>query len=213
MSAWSSDDWDAFCSLLEHGFPGDFPPEASKAYRLLLDGTDPGEIVAALRRLLHRGHTFRPSAAELLGEVRADPSRPTFEEAFTLIYGPRGAFRARVSGRWADEGERRAMIAAATRERLAGMHPLIGAFVDRLGMDYLRGLELEDPDYSQLRRKELRDAWERHVDAFGDREVAALAAGTPRGELGMHKFDPLAALGVPAGARELESGSSGRSSS
>lgn len=208
MNAWAQGDWEGFCSLLEHGWPGEFTPGAANAYRVLLDGPDPDATVAALKRLLHAGQRFRPSAAELLEEVHRDPGQPTFDEAFALIFGPGGALHARPEQRtWAHQGERQRLFTAAIRERLAGMHPLVGAFGQRMGIDYLRELDINDPDYRELRRRDLRAAWDRHVEAFAHREVAALAAGEPRGELGLHRFDPLAALGVPAGApRELEAG-------
>jgi hypothetical protein len=53
---------------------------------------------------------------------------------------------------------------------------------------------LDDPDYGELRRKELRGGWDRHVEAFDGRNVALLAAG-PR-HAGLRQLDPLAALGL-----------------
>jgi hypothetical protein len=60
---------------------------------MLLDGTDPDRVVQGLRRLLHRGARFRPSAAEILDAGRQDPGRPTFAEATRLIFGARGVLR------------------------------------------------------------------------------------------------------------------------
>jgi hypothetical protein len=191
---WDDQTWAMFCALMHRGWPGAFTEEDALAYRVLLDGVDPAEAVGALRRLLHRGARFRPSAAELLGELHADPTRPTFAEAYQLIFGPRGVLRARiVGGRWDNEADRRAAHRQAIEERAAGVHPLVGAFVMRQGIDRLRTLPLEDPQWGEKHRRDLERAWEQHVEAFDGREVAALAAGSRDG---LRQLDPLAALGI-----------------
>jgi hypothetical protein len=48
---------------------------------VLLGDVDPDRVVAGVKRLLHQGARFRPSAAEILAAGRADPGRPTFAEA------------------------------------------------------------------------------------------------------------------------------------
>lgn len=179
--SWSGDQWAQFCALLDHGWPGDFTVEQAKAYRALLDISDPQVMLEALRRLLHGGQRFRPSVAELLAAARRDPAVPTFDEAYRLIFGPGGVFR---TGRTDD------------------VHPLVLAFVERQGPQRLRTLPLEDPEWGHRHRTDLQRAWEAHVDAFDGREVAALAAGT--GQDGLHRLDPLAALTGPR--RELEAG-------
>ena len=206
--SWDDETWTMFCALMRRGWPGEFTGADATAYRVLLDGTDPPQVVEALRRLLLRGQRFRPSAAELLGELRADPSRPTFAEAYRLIFGKGGVLRARpATTRWASERERLARFDDAARARAAGMHPLVAAFVDRQGLDRLRSLPLEDPDWGEKHRRDLEQQWDTHVEAFDGREVAALATGRGRGEL--ERFDPLAALGVarePAPALEAPAG-------
>jgi hypothetical protein len=77
----------------------------------------------------------------------------------------------------------------------------VRAFVERQGIDRLRGLQLADPDWGEKRRADLERAYNEHVEAFDGREVAALASGG-RGELA--RLDPLAALGVQGRGRELE---------
>jgi hypothetical protein len=50
----------------------------------------------------------------------------------------------------------------------------------------------DGPGHGHWARKELREAWDRHVDASDGRELAVLASG---GRLGLRQLDPLAALG------------------
>jgi hypothetical protein len=207
MTVWAEEQWAMFFDLLDNGWPGDLDPSAAAAYQVLLDGMPPDEVVEALRRLLHQGARFRPSAAEILGARRRDASRPTFEEAYVMIFGPRGVLRARPAvRRYDDEAERRRVHDEAARQRAASMHPLVAAFVERQGLDRLRHLPVDAPGSADgpgeghWARKELRDAWDRHVDAFDGREVAVLASG---GRLGLRQLDPLAALGaagIPAPA-------------
>jgi hypothetical protein len=43
-----------FFDLLDKGWPGELKPGDDRAYMVLLDGTDPDDVVQGLRRLLHR---------------------------------------------------------------------------------------------------------------------------------------------------------------
>lgn len=216
MSVWTQQEWGRFFDLLDKGWPGHLEPGADRAYQVLLDGTDPDDVVFALRRLLHQGARFRPSAAEILGARRVDPGRPTFEEAFQSIFGPKGVLRARPAvRRYLDEAERKRMYDEAAMTRAKELHPLIGGFVVRQGLDRLRHLPVDAPGGSDgpgeghWARKELREAWDRHVDASDGRELAVLASG---GRLGLRQLDPLAALdaqstpapALPAGTTEEE---------
>jgi hypothetical protein len=79
--------------------------------------------------------------------------------------------------------------------RAYALHPLLGDFVERYGVHRLRMLPVDDPDYGELRRRELREAWNRHREATEERDVAALASRR-RGEL--RRFDPLRSLNPPA---------------
>lgn len=204
--AWTDQQWDTFAGLLEDGWPGEFDDRRGDAYRLLLDAIEPADAVRGLQVLL-RTSRFRPSAAEIVQAVEHDPSRPTFDEAYRLIFGPRGILAARPAvTRWADEAERRRLYNRAARDRAAELHPLVGAFVDRQGIDRLRELPVDDPDYGELRRKDLRQQWDEHVQAFAGREIHALAAGDDR-QHGLRRLDPLAAIQPPAPMRpELEPG-------
>lgn len=214
-AGWERRQWATFCGLLRRGWGGRFEPADANAYAILLDGYGPGETVEALKRILHAGERRRwqgrPAASELLGELGRDPSQPTFDEAYRLIFDRGGILSARPAQRvFHDVEDGETVIPAsmlksraereAREQACAAAHPLVGAFVTRMGVDYLRGLELEDPEWGPARRTELRKSWEAHVEAFDGRKVAALAAGERRG---LRAFDPLAALGI-ATAGELE---------
>jgi hypothetical protein len=177
----------------------------------------PDDALVALRMC---DGQFPPSAPELAALARRDPSRPTSAEALAAIFGPDGVLhpftsRARemreriaacergCSDGWLIDDESntaapcdcRGMSAAATDAvmlaRAADVHPLLAAFVQTQGLDRLRRLDLDDPDWGQARRKQLADEWEEFVDVNETRDVAALTAGR-RGGLG--RVDPLRAL-------------------
>jgi hypothetical protein len=169
---WTDEQWTTFCALLEEWWPGDFDGAARAAWRVALDGMEPEAASETAQRMLLQGRRFRPSVSEFLTDARQDPSRPTFDETLVLL--------------------RRAMKAADPAERL-GEWPIIAAFVERQGWDRLRNLPLDDPDWGEKTRRELREAWDRHVEAFDGREVAALASGDRDG---LRQLDPLASLGV-----------------
>lgn len=194
-------EWQQLAGLIEEWWPGEFDEPKANAWRIALDDFDAAEVLGALKMLLARGGTFRPSVAELIGEIRRDPTKPTFEEAYQLIYGPRGVMRAtpRPGGRYDNEA---AMLKArndARLERAQQLHPLVAEFVYRYGVDRLSRLEVDDPDYGQLRLKDLRDAWDRHCEAMEGRDVAELVAGQAGRLRGLGRFDPLRAL--PASGR------------
>jgi len=190
------DEWDTLSMLLHKGFKWrqPFDDAQSDVYRVLLDGYEPDQIATALRALVARGQVFGPTPGELVALMNADPSTPTFDEACQLIYGLRGILRARPAGStWADEGERGRAYLQAARERAATMHPLVGAFVERVGLDRLRMLELEHEDFGERNRKDLEARWDAHCVAMEGRDVALIAAGRRGGGLG--RLDPLGALG------------------
>lgn len=190
----NADEWAGICLLIEEGWPGEFGDAAEKAWRVLLDDYDAVQVLRAVKLLVTRGGKFRPSVAEVVAEINYDPSKPTFEEVYRLIFGRGGVLRARVSyaGPIVDADQKREK---AMRARMTEIHPLVASFIDRYGLSRLRTLELDDPDYGELRRKELREAWDRHVDAMDGREAAALVAGRRDGLRGL---DPLAVLASPA---------------
>lgn len=204
---WTDEHWDAFCALVEEAWPGDFDDHTRAAWRILLDPLGPQQAITAVPLLLLEGHHFRPSASEFLAAARRDPSRPTFAEAYQLIYAaPRGVLAARPDVLvFADAGARDAAYRAAALERAGELHPLVHSFVVRQGVERLRTLPTCDPQWGEKCRADLQREWDAHVETFDGREVAALASGERR-SLGMRRFDPLAALGVPRDRPELQAG-------
>lgn len=204
---WTDDEWEAFCAIVEEAWPGEFDDSTAKAWRVLFRKVEPAVAVGGVERLMLEGRKWRPSASEVLGEGRRDPSKPTFDEVLALLYGRGGVFQAREpSGPYAGVYEIAQARQAAREERLRGLHPLVVAFVYRQGMERLATLPLNDEEYGELRRKELRGSWEEHCEAFDGREIAVLAAGGDRRE-GLRQLDPLA--GLPGRLRPvpaLESG-------
>jgi hypothetical protein len=194
-------DWDLLFDLLDSGWPGELTEGAAAAYRTLLDGVPSDTIIAGIRRLLHAGARFRPTAAEILGEARRDPSRPTFDEALALLFRRRGVLDVRVRGTVDSNPNHRVELRDKVNERLAEMHPLVAGFVRRIGLDRLRSMNIDDPVDGHWRRKELREAWQDYIDASDNREVATLAIGG--GSHQLRQLDPLAALSLPAGRRAL----------
>jgi hypothetical protein len=199
---WAPEQWKMFTAILKRGFVAKdpFTPDDENVYRLLLDSIDPEKALAAVREIVLEGQALRPRPGEIVERARRDRSRPTFDEAYQLIFGPGGAMSARLPKEF-DSIERGQNEATVRRAR--ELHPLVGEFVVRQGPGRLRRLPLEDPQYGELHRRDLREAWERHVQMFEGRELAALSEGRPAGE-GLRQLDPLAALGM--GRRELEAG-------
>jgi hypothetical protein len=185
----TNDEWDSLCLLLEEGWPGEFGEGARGAWRVMLNDYTVEEVFRAIKGLVARGGKFRPSVAEVVAEIRQDPSSPTFEECYQLIYGRGGVLRARPERATVIRPED---VSRAQKERLEDVHPLVRSFVERQGLGRLERLELNDPVWGELRRKELREAWDAHCEAMEGRDVAALVSGR-RGEIG--RFDPMAVLG------------------
>ncbi len=192
----NTQEWTLFCDLLDKGWPGELTAGAADAYEALLGDVASEHIIAGLKRLLHAGARFRPSAAEILGEARRDPSAPTFDEALVLLFARRGVLDVRVRGTTDSNPHYRAELVALVNERLAVLHPLVSGFVQRMGLDRLRCTDIDDPQTGHWRRKELQESWQDFVDASEHREVAVLAAGS--GAEGLRRLDPLAGLTVPA---------------
>lgn len=132
------------------------------------------------------GDKFPPAPGEIVAAAREQAhSVPTFAEAYRLIWGRRG-----LLSRDCDPDT---------------IHPLVRSFAVRQGIERLRMLPVDDPDYGELRRKELEAQWDRHVEAMEGRERQVLALPSAERGQGLRKLDPLSALGV-SGPRELEAG-------
>jgi hypothetical protein len=193
----TDDEWNGLSLLLAKGFKWKVPfgnAADERAYRILLDGIEPEQIAGVLRSFVARGQVFGPTPGEIVAELRSDPSAPTFEEAYRLIYGPGGVLRARPA--YAGAGSITATsLDRAAYDRATELHPLVSQFVHRCGLARLRALEV-DGEYGELVRKDLKRAYEDLTAALDGREVAAIASG--RRGAGLTALDPMAALGFPA---------------
>lgn len=168
---WESDQWQAFCALAAASWPGEFSEADRKAWRVLLDEIEPPVAIEGLKRLLYSGRQFypRPAVSDLLAATRDDPSQPTFDEAVALIYRAACFF-----------GNRRV-------EWLSERAPLVASFVEVQGPDRVFCLPLDDPEWGEKHRRELREAWDRHLQASEGRQVAALASG----QEGLRQLKPI----------------------
>lgn len=161
-------------------------------------GLDPDTALRAIRTW-PAGSDFPPSAPNLAAAARRDVAAPTSDEIFQLIFGRRGILRARPPYTGFVTAE---TIEEARLARAAEMHPLVAGFVRVQGLRRLSLLEVDDPEYGELRRKELAEAWARFVEAHEGREaeeMAALGAGETRS--GLRRLDPLEALAPKARSR------------
>jgi hypothetical protein len=135
-----------------------------------------------------------PSASEVARMVRTDPSLPTFDEAMMLIVAVAKQTQ-RPSGPFGSEGEMHGAYHQAVLTALDQHHPMVRSFAERQGMGRLLALPVNDPQWGEKVRRELREAWESHLEAMDRREVAQLAsgAGCPAD---LQRLDPLASLGL-----------------
>lgn len=209
------DEWDAISILLDKGFKWrePFGEVQAAAYHTLLSGHSTSEIMGAVRKLVANGQVFGPTPGEIVSAIHQDVSVPTFPEFEAMVYGPEGVMktakravtaRKRQNGIHAgtgpqiglDEAER--VFVDAGQARSDELHPVLGSFVARVGVRRLRDLELDDPDYGPIRRRDLEREWDEHVEVSGHRDAAHIASGDRRGELG--RFDPVSYLRSPAPA-------------
>ena len=136
-------EWEAFCTLIEEGWPGEFDAPARTAWRVLLAPLTPAQCGAALSRLNAEGRTFRPNPGEFIVAAWQDPPAPSPLQALAMIYG----------------GSKSAMYAADPVQRAYELHPYLGGFVKTYGVERLRRLEINDPDWGERNRRVLEDAW------------------------------------------------------
>lgn len=192
----SDNEWAAVMGVLEECWPGEWTARTGPAYRILLGGYSASAVLAALRKVsadTKRVLRARPSGSELVSALEEDPERPTFEDMFDAVFGSGRILRARSTARrWGSEAERHALYCEAVERRAAEFHPLIAGFVVNYGVFGLSRLEL-DGEYGGLRRKDLREAWDRFVAAREGMERHAIAAGS---RAGLRQLSPLKALGV-----------------
>jgi len=191
---WTDEQWEAFCGLVEEGWPGEFDDESARSWRILLNDVTPLAASDALKRLLYSGRKFypRPAVSDVLAEIRTDPSLPTFDEAWLLI--ERAIVRTQTpSGTFDSPSDMAKVHNDAVLAALESHHPAIRSFAERQGLDRLRTVQVDDSQWGEKTRRDLREAWERHLEAIDGREVAALASGRPDG---LKQLDPLTSLGL-----------------
>jgi len=74
----SDSEWVTIAVMLE-AFPGDFPPRAAKAYRLMLEGALTGEeCIEGIRRYVARGERWRPGPGEIVALAGRAVALPAF---------------------------------------------------------------------------------------------------------------------------------------
>jgi hypothetical protein len=174
---WTEQQWAVFCSLLST-WPGQFTDDQAMAYRILLDDLDPAAALFALKSMTYGGARFRPSPAEIAhGASGGETDRPSFEEALAVIR--------RVVPIRPDD---------AALERAEQAHADIAAFIRAFGLDQLRQYPIDDPEYAQLRRRDLEAAWARFCERADVRAAAGLALGARSRRAALERFDPLRAL-------------------
>lgn len=188
MARRDDDGWQVLALLLENGWPGDFDDVAAAAYRTLLGDFDTEQLITALRTLVRKGGTFRPSASEIAAAVQADPGRPTWSEAYTLLFGQRGFLTVRPE--------------PAAIERADARHPLLAAFIRCEGYHRLRMLQVHHPEWGEKVRRDLQRAWEQLERRGDDRRAAGLELDgiTPRRQLSPRRPDYLKELPGVLGA-------------
>lgn len=155
-------DWDDVGRALLGSWPSQVASwgrEAIAAYvhELGSRGLSPDCVLKALRSIESK---FPPSVGEVVASVRFDSAQPTFDEAFELIFGRGGVIRARDP-----------------QVRLRELPRTVQSYVWRQGLERLGRLPLNDPQWGEKHRRDLREAWDRHIDVLERREIALIAMG------------------------------------
>ena len=196
--------------------------EAIAAYVEELDarGLSPAEALDAIRTWPtpeDKARDFPPSAAALAAHARRDPDAPSFDEMLEAVWGPGGVLAARTTvrkPRW-KEGERWKLDREAMLERLGREHERVQLFVLDQGLGRLRGLGLadEENEFREVRRRELRVAWDALWARTEGRDVKALVARRrlelEAGRGGVRQLDPVSVVGVGPGERRQVDGDDG----
>lgn len=195
--AWTTKQWAVCCGLLEHAFDagrlGRWTDATEHAYKIVLDKHDPASVAAAIQAMVDGGQTFRPLPGDIIAALRADPTKPSWPEAYRDI---RRALACRGAQRYhAPGGEKEAACTAWLREF---SHDLVAAFFEAETYERLSVLPIDDPDYGQLEIERLRKRWEEFTGRAEERMAQGLSAGVgARRQLGPRRPDFAGVL--PAG--------------
>lgn len=147
--------------LLKNGWPGQYGKDNVAAYAEFLLPFEFEAVRDALHKLAGEGQKFVPSVGLVLAAVRSlsEPVRPAWADAWTQI--------------------EQAMVADAAG-RTVEMHPLVAAFTDREGLARLRRLPFYDPEYGELRIRDLGQRFSDFCDAQDARSAQRFAIGPDR---------------------------------
>lgn len=196
----TDDEWNVIEGLLKNAWPGQWTDGTGPSYRLLVGDYPAAAVLESLRVLTRRAARFRPSAGEIVSEMHVDAAQPTWDEVYDAIYGSGRLMKVRLpyTGpvEYANRGELEAVRDALILEHARAFHPMITAFVEVVTPARLRTLELEDPQYGELRRRELRERWQEFAVTASERMVRGLplvTGGRTAGEL--KRVDPKGLLG------------------
>jgi hypothetical protein len=175
--SWTADEQRAVSNVLLGSWPGTITFWGKDAFAAYLGELEARGLSAetALVAIRSVSGQFPPSAPELAAAARQHPDRPTFEECLAQLYGPGGVFGFKRSG--------------------VTVSPWVLKFTRDAGSDWLRLQPIDDPDEGKWARKNIKEAWDRFLEANEGRAVAEIAARSGRGSLG--RLDPLAALNGP----------------
>lgn len=184
---WENDEWGGFCVLLQEWWKDELTDNARTAWKLAIGDVEPSIAVAALKQLLRRGGTWRPSVAEFVAAL--SPPVPTWEEAWPGIRMAMSSYNPYD----AEDSTRRVLglVRAWGGDCMAG-------WLASYGVARLAAEPVLDPDYGGAIVKRLRDNYTEITSCPSgrDRLVAALVEPARRGEL--RRMNVLAVL--PEGA-------------
>jgi hypothetical protein len=182
-------EWLVLASEIDAWFPGtEFDEVLERTWYRELFSFDADGIRSAVRAVVAaQPSDFAPSVLRVRARLEGDPGRPTFDEAFALLFDRGGL----LSG---PDNERYALFAAKKA------HPLLAAFIASQGYKRLRMLQAFDPDEGHWRVKDLREAWEALEARADEREAAGLGLGEVRPrQVGPSRFDPARLLSAGGG--------------
>lgn len=143
---------------------------AAYCHELETRGVSPDAAVIAIRSC-PADQKFPPSAPELAGLARHDPTRPTFDELLHQLYGAGGVFGFKRSG--------------------VTISPWVLKFVEDK-RTWLHELPVGSPDEGKWARLRIKEAWDAFLAATEGREVHEIASRSARGGLGRPDFAQLA---------------------
>ncbi len=167
-------EWQQLAALLENGWRGGFDDERSAAYFVFLGRYDAVEVERALHVLVRTGKPFIPAVAEIVQAIEQDPSVPSWAEAYRMIFGARGVLCARAPAGTPVE-QRRGAEERAALDRAAESHPLLAPFVASEGVQRLRMLPVDDPDWGEVERRRLGEQWAEFLARVEGRRRRGLA--------------------------------------